>query len=113
MSERIEVEYINAVYMRIKADSGLKVELSEFFAFKPGDAGTHMNSHAFYNEPHLESFKNLLRKIYMNHQKEKEFKKVREHNCKNTWSNVIPEYEKVFETIHNFPSIQRVDKTVK
>ena len=35
MSERIEVEYINAVYMRIKADSGLKVELSEFFAFKP------------------------------------------------------------------------------
>ena len=35
MSERIEVEYINSVYMRIKADSGLKVELSEFFAFKP------------------------------------------------------------------------------
>ena len=49
----------------------------------------------------------------MNHQKEKEFKRVREHDCKNTWNNVIPEYEKVFETIHNFPSTQRVDKTVK
>jgi superfamily II DNA or RNA helicase len=35
MSERIEVEYINSVYMRIKADAGMKSELSEFFAFKP------------------------------------------------------------------------------
>ena len=35
MSERIEIEYINSVYMRIKADAGMKSELSEFFAFKP------------------------------------------------------------------------------
>jgi superfamily II DNA or RNA helicase len=35
MSERIEIEYLNSVYMRIKADAGMKSELSEFFAFKP------------------------------------------------------------------------------
>ena len=35
MSERIEVELIDSVYMRIKADAGLKTELSDFFAFKP------------------------------------------------------------------------------
>jgi superfamily II DNA or RNA helicase len=35
MSEKIEIEYINSVYMRIKADAGMKSELSEFFAFKP------------------------------------------------------------------------------
>ena len=35
MSERIEIEYINSVHMRIKADAGMKTELSEFFAFKP------------------------------------------------------------------------------
>ena len=107
-------EFVGEVAYKIPVErKTFDIHDPKFFAFKPGDAGTHMNSHAFYNEPHLESFKNLLRKIYMNHQKEKEFKKVREHNCKNTWSNVIPEYEKVFETIHNFPSTQRVDKTVK
>jgi hypothetical protein len=36
MSERIEVELIDSVYMRIKADAGLKTELSDFFAFKCG-----------------------------------------------------------------------------
>ena len=35
MSERIEIEYLNSVYMRVKADAGMKSELSEFFAFKP------------------------------------------------------------------------------
>jgi superfamily II DNA or RNA helicase len=35
MSERIEIEYLNAVHMRVKADAGMKSELSEFFAFKP------------------------------------------------------------------------------
>ena len=35
MSERIEIEYNNSVHMRIKADAGMKSELSEFFAFKP------------------------------------------------------------------------------
>jgi superfamily II DNA or RNA helicase len=35
MSDKIEIEYIDSVYMRIKADAGLKIELSEFFSFKP------------------------------------------------------------------------------
>ena len=72
-----------------------------------------MSAHAFYNEPHAESFKNLMKSIYMNHQKEKILKKVKEFKLQNTWSNVVLEYEKVFETIGNFPSIQRVDKTVR
>ena len=35
MSDKIEIEYIDSVYMRIKADAGLKIELSEFFSLKP------------------------------------------------------------------------------
>lgn len=35
MSEKITIEYMDSVYMRIVCDSGIKQELSEFFAFKP------------------------------------------------------------------------------
>ena len=107
-------EFVDNVAYKIPVDRRtFNITDPKFFAFKPGDAATHMNSHAFYNEPHLESFMNLMKKIYMNHQKQKEFKKVKDFKCINTWENVIAEYEKVFETVNSFPYVQRVDKTIK
>ena len=35
MSEKITIEYLDSVYMRIVCDSGIKQELSEHFSFKP------------------------------------------------------------------------------
>ena len=35
MSEVITIEHVDSVYMRIVADSGIKMELSEYFSFKP------------------------------------------------------------------------------
>jgi len=35
MSEKITIEYLDSVYMRVVCDSGIKQELSEFFAFRP------------------------------------------------------------------------------
>lgn len=35
MSEVITIDPVDSVYMRIVADSGVKMELSEYFSFKP------------------------------------------------------------------------------
>jgi len=72
------------------------------FATKPGDSLTLMGSHGWLLEPNFDQLKVLLKQIYIHHEKQEVFNKVKNHNFSSyTWDNIGSQYDNVLKEINN------------
>jgi len=81
------------------APQSVKISDDQVFAMKPGDAMTRMSTHTFINEPSGQHLEQVLKYIYLHHNKKDLYNKLEAITIKNNWDHVVDIYEGVINEV--------------
>jgi glycosyltransferase involved in cell wall biosynthesis len=77
----------------------VRINDDQVFAMKPGDAMTRMSTHTFINEPSGQHLEQVLKYIYLHHNKKDLYSKLEAITIKNNWDHVADIYEGVINEV--------------
>jgi len=77
----------------------VRINDDQVFAMKPGDAMTRMSTHTFINEPSGQHLEQVLKYIYLHHNKKDLYNKLEAITIKNNWDHVVDIYEGVINEV--------------